>query len=430
MNITIKQAARLDGAVTVPGDKSISHRAAIFGALAEGTTRIENFLRAGDTGSTLACLKQLGAQIEDDGKIISVTGGALKAEGQTLDCGNSGTSMRLLMGVLAGREGGSTLVGDASLSKRPMDRVRIPLEKMGARISGVGEKNTPPISIRGGNLRGIHYDSPVASAQVKSAILLAGLGAEGKTSVTEPSRSRDHTEQMLRGFGAQISCDGWRVEISPGQLKATDVRVPGDVSSAAFFWCAAALRSGWKARVNGVGLNPTRSGVLDVLREMGAQIEIENQIESGGELRGDVTVIGNTLRATRIAGELIPRLIDELPVLALVATQARGETVIADAHELRVMESDRIAIISAELRKLGAQIEEREDGMIISGETQLKGAHVTSPHGDHRIAMTLMVAGLIAEGETVIENADAIASSFPNFPSLLESLRNQEFPAK
>ena len=424
MNITIKQAAHLEGAVTVPGDKSISHRAAIFGALAQGTTRIENFLRAGDTGSTLACLKQLGAQIEDDGEIISVTGGALEATGQTLDCGNSGTSMRLLMGVLSGHEGGSTLVGDASLSRRPMDRVRIPLEKMGAQISGVGEKNTPPIEVRGGNLRGIHYDSPVASAQVKSAILLAGLQAEGKTSVSEPSRSRDHTEQMLRGFGAQISCDGLRVEITPSQLKAADVRVPGDVSSAAFFWCAAALRPGWKARVNGVGLNPTRSGVLDVLRNMGAEIKIENQIESGGELRGDVTVTGNELRATRIAGELIPRLIDELPVLALVATQAIGETTIADAHELRVKESDRIAIISAELRKLGAQIEEREDGMIISGETKLKGATVTSPHGDHRIAMTLMVAGLVAEGETIVENADAIASSFPNFPELLENLRS------
>jgi 3-phosphoshikimate 1-carboxyvinyltransferase len=423
MNITIKQAAHLSGTVTVPGDKSISHRAAIFGAIAQGTTRIENFLRAGDTGSTLECLKQLGAKIEDDGETISVTGGDWKPNGQTLDCGNSGTTMRLLMGVLAGREGESTLLGDTSLSRRPMDRVRIPLEKMGAHISGVGEKNTPPISIRGGNLHAIHYDSPVASAQVKSAILLAGLQAQGKTSVSEPSRSRDHTEQMLRGFGAQISCNDLRVEISPGQLKATDVRVPGDISSAAFFWCAAALRPGWSARVNGVGLNPTRSGVLDVLREMGAAIKIENEIESGGELRGDVTVIGQELQATRIAGELVPRLIDELPVLALVATQAKGQTVIADAHELRVKESDRIAIISAELRKLGAQIEEREDGMIISGETQLKGASVTSPHGDHRIAMTLMIAGLIAAGETMIENADAITSSFPNFPDLLKSLR-------
>ncbi len=424
MKLIIKQAAHLNGAVTVPGDKSISHRAAIFGAIASGTTRIENFLRAGDTGSTLACLKQLGAHIEDDGEIISVTGGDLKADGQTLDCGNSGTTMRLMMGVLAGREGGSTLVGDASLSKRPMDRVRIPLEKMGAQILGVGEKNTPPIELRGGNLRGMHYDSPVASAQVKSAILLAGLQAQGKTSVSEPSRSRDHTEQMLRGFGAQIHCDGLRVEVEPGALRATNVRVPGDVSSAAFFWCAAALRPGWSVRVNSVGLNPTRSGVLDVLREMGAQIEIENEIESGGELRGDVTVTGRELRATRIAGELIPRLIDELPVLALVATQAIGETTIADAHELRVKESDRIAIISAELRKLGAQIEEHEDGMTISGETKLKGAAVTSPHGDHRIAMTLMVAGLIAEGETIVENSDAIASSFPNFPDLLESLRS------
>lgn len=422
MNLTIQPAAHLEGEVVVPGDKSISHRAAIFGAIAKGTTRIENFLRAGDTRSTLACLRQLGAKIHDDGKIITIEGGVLQPQNQTLDCGNSGTTMRLLMGVLAGREGRSTLLGDASLSKRPMDRVRLPLEKMGAQISGLGEKNTPPITISGGGLRGLEYSSPVASAQIKSAILLAGLCAVGKTSVIEPSLSRDHTEQMLRGFGVEVKRDGLRVEVCASELHATEVLVPGDVSSAAFFWCAAALRPGWKVRVNGVGLNPTRTGVLDVLQAMGAIVEIENQSESGGELRGDVTVTGASLRSTRIDGALIPRLIDELPVLALVATQCEGETVIADARELRVKESDRIAILSSELRKLGANIEEREDGMTISGPTKLTGATVTSPHGDHRIAMTLMVAGLIAQGETTIENADAVQSSFPNFPDLLVSL--------
>ena len=422
MNLIIQPAGKFEGVVTVPGDKSISHRAAIFGAIATGTTTIHNFLRAGDTRSTLACLKQLGAQISDDGETITIEGGVLQPQNRTLDCGNSGTTMRLMMGILAGREGRSTLVGDASLSKRPMDRVRIPLEKMGAQISGEGEKNTPPISVSGGGLRGLEYSSPVASAQIKSAILLAGLQAEGKTSILEPSLSRDHTEQMLRGFGVEVRRDGLRVEVSRSELKATEVRVPGDVSSAAFFWCAAALRPGWKVRVNGVGLNPTRTGVLDVLKAMGTIIEIENQSESGGELRGDVSVTGAARRSTRIDGALIPRLIDELPILALVATQCAGETVIADARELRVKESDRIAILSCELRKLGAQIEEREDGMIISGPTKLTGATVTSPHGDHRIAMTLMCAGLIAEGETTIENADAVQSSFPNFPDLLTSL--------
>ena len=422
MNLIIQPAGKLEGEVTVPGDKSISHRAAIFGAIASGTTIIHNFLRAGDTRSTLACLRQLGAQISDDGETITIEGGVLQPQNQTLDCGNSGTTMRLMMGILAGREGRSTLVGDASLSKRPMDRVRIPLEQMGAQISGVGEKNTPPISISGGGLTGIKYSSPVASAQIKSAILLAGLRAEGKTSVLEPSLSRDHTEQMLRGFGVEVRRDDLRVEVSRSDLKATEVRVPGDVSSAAFFWCAAALRPGWKVRVNGVGLNPTRTGVLDVLKAMGAIVEIENQSASGGELRGDVSVTGAELRSTRIDGALIPRLIDELPILALVATQCDGETVIADARELRVKESDRIAILSCELRQLGAQIEEREDGMIISGSTKLTGATVTSPHGDHRIAMTLMCAGLIAEGETIVENADAVQSSFPNFPDLLTFL--------
>jgi 3-phosphoshikimate 1-carboxyvinyltransferase len=426
MILTVSPASALQGEVTVPGDKSISHRAAIFGAVAHGTTRIENFLRAGDTRSTLTCLRQLGAEIRDDGKIIEVTGrgwAGLHAPGKVLECGNSGTTMRLMMGVLAGRPFTSTLAGDESLSRRPMDRVRIPLEKMGARISGSGEKNTPPITISGGGLRGIEYSLPVASAQVKSAILLAGLQAEGKTVVIEPSAARDHTERMLRGFGVEVKQDGLRIEVERSELRASEVLVPGDVSSAAFFWCAAALRPGWKVTVKGVGLNPTRTGVLDVLRAMGAEVVIENQSESGGEPRGDVSVTGLELKSTRIAGELVPRLIDEIPILALVATQAEGETVFADARELRVKESDRIAVLAREFRKLGIEIEEREDGMKICGPQKLVGTEVESPRGDHRIAMTLAVAGLVAEGETRVLNADAVESSFPNFSELLQSSR-------
>jgi 3-phosphoshikimate 1-carboxyvinyltransferase len=425
MILTVKPTPHLEGRVTVPGDKSISHRAAIFGAVATGTTRIENFLRAGDTRSTLSCLKQLGAEISDDGKIITINGSGwngLRAPGEVLDCGNSGTTIRLLMGVLAGRNFESTLAGDESLSRRPMDRVRVPLQQMGAQISGAGEKNTPPISVRGGNLHGIEYALPVASAQVKSAILLAGLQAEGSTRVIEPSATRDHTERMLRGFGVEVKQHGLVVEVQESELRGTEVNVPGDISSAAFFWCAAALRPGWKVTVEGVGLNPTRTGVLDVLEAMGAQIEINNQSESGGEPRGDVTVTGAQLKSTRIAGDLIPRLIDEIPVLALLATQAEGETVIADARELRVKESDRIAVLAREFRKLGIEVEEREDGMALRGPQKLIGAQVESPRGDHRIAMTLAVAGLIAEGETTIHNADAVQSSFPNFSELLQQL--------
>jgi 3-phosphoshikimate 1-carboxyvinyltransferase len=425
MRLIIKEPRSITGEVVVPGDKSVSHRAAIFGSIAEGTTAIHNFLRAGDTQSTLACLRQLGADIQDDSTTVIVNGNGwdgLRAPGQPLDCGNSGTTIRLMMGILAGRPFESTLSGDESLSRRPMDRVRIPLQQMGAQIEGQGEKNTPPITVSGGNLRGIEYSLPVASAQVKSAILLAGLQAEGTTAVIEPTAARDHTERMLRGFGVDVNRDGLRIEVTKSTLRGTEVHVPGDVSSAAFFWCAAALRPGWKVTVKGVGLNSTRTGVLDVLRAIGAQVIVENESESGGEPRGDVTVIGAPLKSTRIDGALIPRLIDEIPVLALLATQCEGETVIADARELRVKESDRIVVLSRELLKLGVEVEEREDGMAIRGPQKLVGALVESPRGDHRIAMTLAVAGLIAEGETVVHNADAVESSFPNFAELLQSI--------
>jgi 3-phosphoshikimate 1-carboxyvinyltransferase len=428
MNLSLSPAAQVRGTISVPGDKSMSHRAAIFGAMATGTTHIRGFLRAGDTLGTLAILRQLGVDIEDNGAEVVVQGrglDVLQAPQSTLDCGNSGTTMRLMLGLLAGRPFQSTLGGDASLSKRPMDRVRIPLEQMGVEISGQGERCAPPLQVNGGNLHAIEYAMPVASAQVKSAILLAGLQATGTTTVIEPAASRDHTERMLRAFGVEVLCDGLRVSVNGGQnLTATDVQVSGDISSAAFFFVAAALRPGWEVTVCDVGVNPTRTGVLDVLRAMGVEVLFSNQRESGGEPLADVTIRGRELKATEIGGALIPRLVDELPVLALLATQAQGTTVIRDAQEMRVKESDRIAVITRELQKLGANIEEQPDGMLIHGPTKLVGTTVESPRGDHRIAMTLAVASLIAEGETVVQNADAVESSFPNFAELLEQIRN------
>ncbi len=427
MILKLQPAAKVCGTVRVPGDKSVSHRALIFGTIANGTTRVNGFLRAHDTSATMKCLRELGANIEEIGDEIVIVGSGwngLRATDRVLDCGNSGTTMRLMLGVLAGQNFESILGGDASLSRRPMDRVRLPLSQMGASVVGHGEQNVPPITVRGGNLRAIEYQLPVASAQVKSAILLAGLQAIGKTTVIEPSPSRDHTEQMLRAFGVEITQENHRVSVVGGQnLTATNVRVPGDISSAAFFFVAGALRPNFQVRVLDVGLNPTRTGVLDVLRAMGADVKIENQ-RVEGEVLGDVTVCGGNLKATEIGGALIPRLIDELPVLALLATQCEGMTVIKDATEMRVKESDRIAVITRELRKLGANIDETPDGMLIHGPTKLRGATVTSPAGDHRIAMTLAVASLICEGETVLENADAVTSSFPNFFDLLNEVRS------
>ena len=424
--LTLREATRVSGEVGVPGDKSVSHRAAIFGAMARGTTRIGNFLRAGDTLGTLNALRKLGIEITEPneaGEVVVHGGdGKFRAPSRLLDCGNSGTTMRLLCGALAGRDFPITLSGDASLSRRPMDRVCVPLSQMGARICGVGEKNTPPLSLNGGELRGIEYEMPVASAQVKSAILLAGLRARGTTRVLEPAPSRDHTERMLRGFGVNVRQSGNAIEIEASDLTATDIKVPGDISAAAFFLVAGALRENWSVTVRGCGVNPTRTGILDVLHAMGAQVELAEKIESGGEAQADITVRGAPLRGTEIGGDLIPRLIDELPVLALLATQAEGRTTIRDAAEMRVKESDRIAVIARELRKLGAQIEETPDGLLIDGPCELRGATVTSPPGDHRIAMTLAIASLVARGETKIENADAVASSFPNFYQTLQRL--------
>jgi len=432
MELRLFAAPRISGTVSIPGDKSISHRAALFGALARGSTTIWNFLRAGDTLGTLQVLDALGVPIRDDGESISIQGvgwDGLRAPSAALDCGNSGTTTRLLLGVLAGCDFEATLSGDASLSRRPMDRVRVPLELMGARVLGQGDRCAPPITIRGGKLRGIEYASPVASAQVKSAVLLAGLRARGRTTVVEPHPSRDHTERMLRGFGVDVEVEGSSASVQGGQqLIATDVEVPGDISSAAFFLVAGALKPGCDVMVRGVGINPSRTGILDVLEEMGARLELIDERESGGEPLADVRAHHGELKGIEIGGALIPRLVDELPVIALLATQARGRTVVRDAAELRVKESDRIAVLVRELSKLGARIEERPDGFEIEGPCDLIGARVASPPGDHRIAMTLAVAGLLASGETVVENADAVSSSFPGFFETLESLRHLSSP--
>ncbi len=411
------------GEIRVPGDKSISHRALLFGALAEGETVITGFLDSEDTHATAGCLRAMGVTI-DDGDPVRVHGvglHGLRAPTDTLWTGNSGTTTRLLMGILAGQPFTATLAGDASLGRRPMDRVAVPLRQMGAEVTGQGPRCTPPVTVHGGALHGIAYASPVASAQVKSAVLLAGLYAEGTTSVTEPQKSRDHTERMLRGFGIDVAEDGLTVRVQGGgTLRGGAVAVPGDISAAAFFLVAAAIVPGAEVTVRGVGVNPTRAGILDVLRAMGADLTLSNAREQTGEPVADLTVRHGALHGTEIGGGLIPRLIDELPVLAVAAACAQGTTVIRDARELRVKESDRIATVSRFLRDMGAEVEEHEDGMTIHGGHPLHGAVVESD-GDHRIAMSAAVAALVA-GATEIRGADAIATSFPTFTALLRGL--------
>jgi 3-phosphoshikimate 1-carboxyvinyltransferase len=422
--VTVQPGPTFAGAITVPGDKSISHRSLLFGALAEGETTISGFLESEDTEATAGCLRAMGVEIEH-GDVVRVHGAGLhglRAPADVLWTGNSGTTTRLLLGILAGQPFAATLQGDASLAKRPMDRVAIPLRQMGAAVEGQGERCTPPITVRGGNLHGIHYASPVASAQVKSAILLAGLYAKGETAVSEPQKSRDHTERMLRGFGVPVDVDGLAVRVrGGGRLVGQHIAVPGDISSAAFFLVAGAIVPGARVTVRGVGINPTRAGILDVLRAMGVDLTLTNAREEGGEPVADLTVAHGPLRATTINGPLIPRLIDELPVLAVAAAFAEDATVIADAKELRVKESDRVATVSRFLRDMGADVEEREDGMIIHGGCSLHGTDVES-HGDHRVAMSAVVAALAAGVENRIHGAESIATSFPGFTALMREL--------
>lgn len=399
---------RADLHIRVPGDKSISHRALLFGALAGGTTRVTGLLEAEDVGRTMRAVEQVGAQVARVGASVEVTGAAWHPGG-VIDCGNSGTTARLLLGALAGRAD-ATLTGDASLSRRPMRRVVEPLSRMGGRFAG---SETLPVTVQASRLLGITWTAQVASAQVKAAVLLAGLAAEGHTVYLEPIATRDHTERMLRGMGARLSVDPGRIAVARSDLQAVDVEVPGDISSAAFWLVAAAIHPGARLTVAGVGLNPTRLGVLNVLRRMGAEVSV---CERGGiEPIGDVTVIGGDLRGTEIGGAEIPTLIDELPVLAVAAAFAEGETVVRDAAELRVKESDRIAAIVAGLRAIGVEAEASPEGLRVFGGGARGGRVVTE--GDHRIAMAFSIAGLRVPVQ--VSETDSIRTSYPDFLATL-----------
>jgi len=425
MELRIQAKKNLQGKIRVPGDKSISHRSIMFGALSQGITKVKGFLHGEDCLSTIACFRNLGIEIVEAGEEILIHGRGLQGlqEPQDiLNAGNSGTTTRLLLGILAGQKFYSVLTGDSSLRSRPMGRVINPLKQMGAVIQGRKNNTLAPLTVLPASLQAINYHSPVASAQVKSALLLAGLYAKGQTTVTEPYKSRDHTERMLRSFGAQISVDGLAVTIEGfPQLEGQEIEVPGDISSAAFFLVAAAITPGSELILENVGLNPTRTGILEVLQQMGAQIEIIEQREVAGEPVGDLLVKYSTLKGITIEGEIIPSLIDEIPILAVAGAVAEGETLIRDAQELRVKETDRIAVMVEQLRKIGVDIEEREDGMLIRGGQPLKGGLCNSAY-DHRVAMSLAVAGLVAEKETMIENAECIAISFPNFTKIFFDL--------
>ena len=418
----------LHGVCDVPGDKSISHRVALFGAMASGVTEARNFLMAEDCLSLLAAVEALGCRVEHVGSDVRIDSdgvGAWHEPAHVLDCGNSGTAMRLLLGCLAGRPFSATLDGDASLRTRPMGRVVGPLRLMGAEVEGTGDKCVPPITITGGGLRGLTYDLPVASAQVKSALLLAGLQADGTTVIHQPSLSRDHTERLLPAFGARLNIEGLTVSIDgPQNLCPASISVPGDFSSAAYFLAAAALVPSSEVLVENVGLNHTRSGLLEILEDMGADVRVSRTVSAGGEPRGDVTILSGPLRATEVSGEIIPRALDALPLLAVLATQAHGETVLRDAAELRVKESDRLEAMAAGLSALGAKIRVLDDGWVVSGPTPLHGATLHAGL-DHRVAMTLAVAGLLADGETIIDGAQAVATSFPGFAAVLSSLGAQ-----
>ncbi|WP_080845457.1 3-phosphoshikimate 1-carboxyvinyltransferase [Cytobacillus gottheilii] len=415
----------LKGIVEVPGDKSISHRSIMFGAISKGETRVTNFLQGDDCLSTIACFKKLGVQIElhDDEVVIKGSGfDGLKEPEDILHVGNSGTTIRLMMGILAGRGFHSVLIGDESIAKRPMTRVTKPLQQFGASIQGRKNGEFTPISLKGGSLQGITYEMPMASAQVKSALLFAGLQAEGTTTIIEQARTRDHTEKMIMAFGGKVEVDGLKVSLQGGQeLKATTVHVPGDISSAAFFLAAGAIVPNSKITLKNVGLNPTRTGILDVLSAMGANLQVAPYENGQAEPAGDLTIQTSALKGTVIDGALIPRLIDEIPIIALLASQAEGQTIIKDAEELKVKETNRIDTVVNELRKLGVKITATDDGMVVEGKSELSGGKVSS-HGDHRIGMMLAIAAAISNEEVHLEEAEAISVSYPNFFEHLHSL--------
>lgn len=425
MDVTVAPVSRLSGRISVPGDKSISHRAAIIGALASGATMVSNFLQAEDCLRTLACLRELGVKIENDRGQLVIHGcaGRLREPPRGLDAGNSGTTMRLLAGVLAAQPFTALLDGDESLRRRPMDRLADPLRRMGAHV-GAREGRYPPLRIMGAQLRGITYEVPVASAQVKSAVLLAGVSAAGETTVIEPVPTRDHTERMLAGFGIPVRRENTRITVTPAIPRGSRVAVPGDISSAAFFLAAAAAIPGSDLTVENVGVNPTRTGVLDAFRAMGAPASVQAEGDQSWEPVGDVSIRGRRPRGMTIDGTLIPRLIDELPVLCIFGAVAEGRTVIRDASELRVKESDRIGVLVTGLRALGATVQECPDGMEIEGG-RLRGGTVDAA-GDHRIAMAFAIAGLLAEGPVTVRGAESVAVSFPGFFETLEAVTGRK----
>jgi 3-phosphoshikimate 1-carboxyvinyltransferase len=437
-DLIIRPSGSLRGSLAVPGDKSITHRTILLSALADGKTRVHGWVPAEVCVATLRCMRSLGASITeefdgDGAPALAIDGlglDGLREPGDVLDCAGSGTTLRLLAGLLAGQPFTGVLTGSEALRRRPMGRITEPLRRMGATILGRDAGRLAPLAIRGGDLHGIEYELPLASAQVKSAILLAGLFADGETVLREPGPSRDHTERMLRFFGVNVESDGLTVRLAGRQrltsIGAVDLQVPADFSSAAFPLVAALIVPDSEIRIRGVGLNPTRTGLLDLVGAMGAQVTtfhtgFEDAARAQGEPCGDIVVRSSHLRATEAAGDLIVRTIDEFPVFTVAASQAEGPTIIREAAELRVKESDRIATVTCELRKMGAQIDELPDGMVIHGPTRLKGA-VVECHRDHRLAMALAVAGLVAEGETVVHGAEAIGDSFPNFAVTMQAL--------
>jgi 3-phosphoshikimate 1-carboxyvinyltransferase len=429
--LTVRPGAPLRGCVRVPGDKSISHRALLLGAIAEGTSRVENLLPAADCRATLRAVRALGIEIEELAPTTLLVHGqglhGLREPGDVLDCGRSGTTMRLLAGLLAGQPFLSVLSGDAQLCRRPMDRIVEPLRRMGATLLGRDGGRRPPLAVQGGRLRSMDYTLPVASAQVKSALLLAALYADGPTTLHVPGPARDHTERLLSAMGCNLQSAISTLRLVPGcTLRAIDIVVPGDFSSSAFLVVAATLVPGSEIAIEGVGVNPTRTGLLDVLRAMGADVTLERERVVGGEPVADLTVRASELRGAEVDGDLVVRTIDELPILAVAATQARGETLVRDAAELRVKETDRIATTVQELGRLGAEIEPHPDGFVVHGPTPL-GRHGDSPrvldsHGDHRLAMAMAIAGLVAKGGTCVEDASCIGDSFPGFGDALASL--------
>lgn len=426
----IHPSRQLKGEILVPGDKSISHRAVMFGSLAKGDTRISHFLSGADCLSTISCFRKMGVPIEMEKGQVLVHGNGLhglRAPEEVLDTGNSGTTTRLIAGILAGQSFPSVLSGDDSLNSRPMGRIMTPLNQMGAHITSIRENGCAPLRIEPGRLHGIHYTSPVASAQVKSAVLLAGLYAEGETSVTEPALSRNHTELMLQGFGASLTStvhpDGSATaSVLPcSELFARDIRVPGDISSAAYFIAAGLLTPGSEILVKNVGLNPTRAGFLTVCQNMGAKLSLQNKTTQGGEKMADILVSSGPLHGTVIEGSLIPSLIDEIPILAVMAAFADGTTVIRDAAELKVKETNRIDTVTENLSAMGADVTPTEDGMIIRGGKALHGAHIHS-HLDHRIAMAFTVAALAADGPSSILDSQCVDVSYPAFFQELDAL--------